>query len=158
MMTLNLSLSIQMDTMILEESENPMTGIRPRQSDKYYGQRDFLLLGNWIFSVDQFFILTDMPAHEQGPSVSTLLRDEALLWFRSNYENWDPAIPLSWPILRAAIREYFAPPNEDRHLQGEWQISNNIGQSLNMCQLCQLWQCESKDCLRPKSSTSLFAD
>jgi hypothetical protein len=55
------------------------SGIRPRQPDKYHGQRDFLLLGNWIFSVDQYFILTDMPVHKQGPFVSTLLRDEALL-------------------------------------------------------------------------------
>ena len=54
----------------------PTSGIRPRQPDKYYGQRDFLLLGNWIFSVDQYFILTDMPIHKQGPFISTLLRDK----------------------------------------------------------------------------------
>ena len=100
--------------------DNTMTGTRPRQPDKYHGQRDFLLLGNWIFSVDQYFILTDMPAHKQGPFVSTLLRDEALLWYRSSYENWDPATPLTWDILRAAMRQYFAPPNEDRRLQDEW--------------------------------------
>ena len=100
--------------------DNAMTGTRPRQPDKYHGQRDFLLLGNWIFSVDQYFILTDMPAHKQGPFVSTLLRDEALLWYRSSYENWDPATPLTWDILRAAMRQYFAPPNEDRRLQDEW--------------------------------------
>jgi len=100
--------------------DNAMTGTRPRQPDKYHGQRDFLLLGNWIFSVDQYFILTDTPAHKQGPFVSTLLRDEALLWYRSSYENWDPATPLTWDILRAAMRQYFAPPNEDRRLQDEW--------------------------------------
>ena len=49
----------------------PTSGIRPRQPDKYYGQRDFLLLGNWIFSVDQYFILIDMPTHKQGPFIST---------------------------------------------------------------------------------------
>src|SRR5439155_2841186 len=44
-----------------EEGETaPTSGIHPRQPDKYYGQRDFLLLGNWIFSVDQYFILTDI--------------------------------------------------------------------------------------------------
>ena len=93
-----------------EHTEHTMTGTRPRQPDKYHGQRDFLLLGNWIFSVDQYFILTDMPAPKQGPFVSTLLRDEALLWFRTSYENWDPETPLTWQILRAAMREYFAPP------------------------------------------------
>ena len=99
------------------EDEHASTGTRPRQTDKYHGQRDFLLLGNWIFSVDQYFILTDMPAHKQGPFVSTLLRDEASL---SNYETWDPATALTWSILRASMREYFAPPNEDRRLQDEW--------------------------------------
>ena len=38
--------------------ETSVTGLRPRQPDKYHGQWDFLLLGNWIFSVDQYFILT----------------------------------------------------------------------------------------------------
>jgi hypothetical protein len=103
-----------------QDTEHALSGTRPRQPDKYHGQRDFLLLGNWIFSVDQYFILTDMPAHKQGPFVSTLLRDEALLWFRTSYENWDPATPLTWAILRAAMRQRFAPPNEDRRIQDEW--------------------------------------
>ena len=106
--------------MAIEDTEHSMTGTRPRQPDKYHGQRDFLLLGNWIFSVDQYFILTGMPVAKQGPFVSMLLRDEALLWYRSSYEQWDPATPLTWEIIRASMREYFAPPNEDRRLQDEW--------------------------------------
>jgi hypothetical protein len=43
-----------------------------------------------------------------------------LLWYRSSYESWDPETPLTWQILRAAMREHFAPPNEDRRLQDEW--------------------------------------
>jgi Retrotransposon gag protein/Zinc knuckle len=97
-----------------------MAGTRLRQPDKYNGQRDFLLLDNWMFSVDQYFILTDMAVHKQGPFVSTLLRDEALLWYRSSYEKWDPKTPLTWEIIRTAVRKYFAPPNEDRRLQDEW--------------------------------------
>jgi Ty3 transposon capsid-like protein/Zinc knuckle len=110
-----------------EGDTTTMSGIRPRQPDKYHGQRDFLLLGNWIFSVDQYFILTEMPVYKQGPFVSTLLRDEALLWYRANYENWDPATPLTWQILRTAMREYFAPPNEDRRLQDEWANLKQYG-------------------------------
>ena len=106
--------------MAIEDTEHSMAGTRPRQPDKYHGQRDFLLLDNWMFSVDQYFILTDMPVHKQGPFVSTLLRDEALLWYRSSYEKWDPKTPLTWEIIRTAMREYFAPPNEDRRLQDEW--------------------------------------
>src|SRR5215510_2499363 len=111
-----------------EEGDTGTTsGIRPRQPDKYYGQRDFLLLGNWQFSVDQYFTLTEMPVHKQGLFVSTLLRDEALLWYRANYENWDSAVPLTWEILRNAMREYFAPPNEDRRLQDEWANLKQFG-------------------------------
>jgi Retrotransposon gag protein/Zinc knuckle len=106
--------------MTIEDVEHPLSGTRPRQPDKYHGQRDFLLLGNWIFSVDQYFILTDMPVQKLGPFVSTLLRDEVLLWYRSSYETWDPKIPLTWEILCAAMREHFAPPNEDPPLQDEW--------------------------------------
>jgi Ty3 transposon capsid-like protein/Zinc knuckle len=113
--------------MAIEDTEHTSAGTRPRQPDKYHGQWDFLLLGNWIFSVDQYFILTDMPTYKQGPFVSTLLRDEALLWFRSNYENWDPDTPLTWDILRAAMRQYFAPPNEDRRLQDEWANLKQYG-------------------------------
>ena len=68
-----------------------------------------------------------MPAHKQGPFVSTLLWDEALLWFRSNYETWDPATALTWSILRASMREYFAPPNEDHRLQDEWANLKQYG-------------------------------
>jgi len=106
--------------MAVEEPEPTSTGIRPRQPDKYHGQRDFLILGNWLFSVDQYFILTDMPAHKQVPFVSTLLRDEALLWYRSYYESSDPSTPLTWEIVRDTMRQRFAPPNEDRRLQDEW--------------------------------------
>jgi hypothetical protein len=113
--------------MAIEDNEHTMTGTRPRQPDKYHGQRDFLLLGNWIFSVDQYFILTDMPVHKQGPFVSTLLRDEALLWYRSSYEAWDSKTPLTWEILRTAMRQYFAPPNEDRRLQDEWANLKQYG-------------------------------
>ena len=90
--------------MAIEDTEHPLAGTRPHQPDKYHVQRDFLLLGNWLFSVDQYFALTDITVHKQAPFVSTPLRDEALLWFRSNYENWDPATPLTWDILSAAMR------------------------------------------------------
>ena len=112
------------------EDEHASTGTRPRQPDKYHGQRDFLLLGNWIFSVDQYFILMDMSVSKQGSFVSMLLRDEALLWYRFSYENWDSATPLTWEILRAAMRQHFAPPNEDRRLQDEWASSTKPSSSI----------------------------
>lgn len=87
-------------------SKKLLTRTRPRKSDKYHGQRDFLSLGNWTFSVDQYFILTGILLSRQGPFISMLLRDEALLWYRSSYENWDPATPLAWDILHVTMREY----------------------------------------------------
>jgi hypothetical protein len=55
------------------------------------------------------------------------LWDEVLLWFRSNYEIWDPATALTWDILRAFMREYFASSNEDRRLQDEWANLKQYG-------------------------------
>jgi hypothetical protein len=95
--------------MAIEDTEHPLSGIRPRQPDRYHGQRDFLLLGNWIFSIDQYFILTDMPVHKQGPL-------SALLWYRSSYESWNPETSRTWEILRAAMCKQ---PNEDRRPQDE---------------------------------------
>ena len=106
--------------MTIEDIEHSSTGTRPRQPDKYHGQRDFLLFGNWIFSMDQYFLLTNTSVPKQALFVSTLLRDEVLLWYRFSYETWDPAISFIWSILRASMREYFALPNEDRRLQNEW--------------------------------------
>jgi hypothetical protein len=95
------------------------TNRRPCQPDKYFGQRDYLLLGNWMFSIDQYITLTDMAEVKQAPFVSTLLRNEALLWYRVNYENWDISNKgiLTWKILKDAMKLYFTPPNEDRRLQ-----------------------------------------
>ena len=106
--------------MAIEDVEQSSTGTRPHQPDKYHGQRDFLLLDNWMFSGDQYFMLTDMSVKKQGPFVSTLLRDEALLWYHPSYESWDPKTPLTWEILHAAMREHLATPNEDRRFRDEW--------------------------------------
>jgi hypothetical protein len=61
-----------------------------------------------------------MPAHKQASYVSTLLHAEALLWFCSTYKNWDATTPLTWPTLRASMKQYFVPPNKDHRLQDEW--------------------------------------
>ena len=120
--------------MAIEDTEHSTAGTRPRQPDKHHGQRDFLLLDNWIFSVDQYFILTDMSVQKQGPFVSTLLRDETLLWYCSSYEKWDPKTPLRWEIIRTAMSEYFAPPMRIVAFRTSGQVSDSTEQSSNMCQ------------------------
>src|SRR5204863_5462648 len=61
------------------------------------------------------------------PFVSKLSRHDALLSYRSSYETRDPPTPLTWSILRASMREYFAPPSEDRRLQDEWANLKQYG-------------------------------
>src|SRR5271169_4833482 len=97
--------------MATEGTEHSMAGTRPRQPDKYNGQRDFLLLDNWLFSVDQYFILTDMPVSKQGPFVSTLLRDEALLWYRSRL----PVTRIGTQLLRSHGTSSTLPCNSTSH-------------------------------------------
>ena len=106
--------------MTIEDIERFSIETHTHQLDKYHGQRDFLLLGNWIFFVNQYFLLTNMLILKQAFFVNTLLRNEALLWYHFSYENWNLAISLTWEILRIIMREYFALSNEDRRLQNEW--------------------------------------
>jgi hypothetical protein len=89
------------------------TGTAPAKAptpEKYHGERNIITLGNWIFNVDRYMTLTGMPPEKQVMYASTLLRGEAMLWFRSNYEDIDPGT-LTWFNIRTARREYFAPPN-----------------------------------------------
>jgi hypothetical protein len=61
--------------------------------------------------MDQYSILTDIPF------VRTQLRDEALLWYRSSYETWDPTTPplgKSFALLCATIL------HDDLRLQDQW--------------------------------------
>jgi hypothetical protein len=58
---------------------------------KYQGERNIITLGNWIFNVDRYMTLMGMPPDKQVMYASTLLRGEAMLWFRSNYEDIDPS-------------------------------------------------------------------
>jgi hypothetical protein len=89
--------------------------------EKYQGKRNIITLGNWIFNVDRYMTLTGMPPDKQVMYASTLLCDEAMLWFRSNYEDVDPST-LTWTDIHTALREYFAPHNRDRRLNDEWAL------------------------------------
>jgi Ty3 transposon capsid-like protein/Zinc knuckle len=87
--------------------------------EKYHGERNIITLGNWLFTIDRYMTLTGMPPYKQVMYASTLLRGEAMLWYRSKYETTDPA-SLAWADVRRELREYFAPPNQDRRLNDEW--------------------------------------
>jgi hypothetical protein len=109
------------------------TGTAPAKAptpEKYHGERNIITLGNWIFNVDRYMTLTGMPPEKQVMYASTLLRGEAMLWFRSNYEDIDPGT-LTWINIRTALREYFAPPNQDRRLNDEWALLRQDGTVYN---------------------------
>jgi hypothetical protein len=98
--------------------------------EKYHGERNIITLGNWLFNVDRYMTLTGMPPEKQVMYASTLLRGEAMLWFRSNYKDVDPST-LTWTSIRTALREYFAPPNQDRRLNDEWALLRQDGTVYN---------------------------
>ena len=93
---------------------------------RYDCSRDIITLGNWMFSVDRYLILTKIPIGEQVLYVSTLLDGEALLWFRSHYENLDYST-LIWKDIRDALKEFFAPPNSNRRLRDAWANIKQTG-------------------------------
>jgi hypothetical protein len=103
-----------------------LKNVKVHQPKAYNGNRNFMVMGNWIFSVERYLALTKIPATEQVLYVSTLLEGEALLWFRSNYEdkNYNE---LMWTEVRDALQLYFKPPNQDRRLQDQWATLRQVG-------------------------------
>jgi Retrotransposon gag protein/Zinc knuckle len=100
--------------------------VKVHQPKRYSGSRNIIELGNWIFSVDRYLTLTRIPESEQVLYASTLLDGEALLWFRSHYEARNYSF-LRWQDVCQSLRDYFAPPNENRRLQDEWASLRQVG-------------------------------
>src|ERR1700694_2758362 len=100
---------------------------KPPRPESYNGQRDFMILSNWLFSIDIFLAAsTNIPENLWVTYIANFLKGEALLWFRATYGNTD-FTTVTWRHLRVAIEEYFAPPNQDRRLQDEWANIRQTG-------------------------------
>lgn len=100
---------------------------KPPRPDSYSGQRDFMILSNWLFSIDIFLAASaNIPTTLQVTYVANFLKGEALLWFRATFGNTNLTL-IEWRDLRTAIQEYFAPPNQDRRLQDEWANLRQTG-------------------------------
>jgi hypothetical protein len=100
---------------------------KPPRPESYNGQRDFMILSNWLFSIDIFLAAsTNIPENLWVTYIANFLKGEALLWFRATYGNTD-LTTVTWRHLRVAIEEYFAPPNQDRRLQDEWANLRQTG-------------------------------
>ena len=89
--------------------------VKVPQPKHYNGSRNFMVLENWIFSVDRYFSLIIIPTENQVLFMSTLLEGEALLWFRSNYKE-ETYKTVTWKDVKEQLKVYFAPPNQDRRL------------------------------------------
>ena len=103
-----------------------LRNVKVHQPKTYNGDRNFMVMGNWVFSVERYLALMKIPLEEQVLYVSTLFEGEALLWFRSNYEKKDYTI-LRWTDIRDALQLYFKPPNQDRRLQDQWATLRQVG-------------------------------
>ena len=93
--------------------------LKPKQSEKYNGKRDFQVIDNWITSVDSYFALI----HAESPDIyhflNTIFSGEAAAWFRFVYRNVDPN-EVTWEVVRMSIKAYFVSPNYTRRLRDEW--------------------------------------
>ena len=103
-----------------------LRNVKVHQPKTYNGNRNFMVLGNWVFSVERYLSLMKIPKDEQVLYISTLFESEALLWFRSKYEHTDYR-SLRWPDIRDALELYFKPPNQDRRLQDQWATLRQVG-------------------------------
>ena len=93
--------------------------LKPKQSEKYNGKRDFQVIDNWITSIDSYFALTHVEAPDIYHYLNTILIGEAATWFRFIYRNVD-STTITWETIKRSIKAYFIPPNYTRRLRDEW--------------------------------------
>jgi Retrotransposon gag protein/Zinc knuckle len=76
---------------------------------KFSGQRNQIIVKQWISSVERYFRYTDYPEHKRVDYATMLLDDKALIWLDRYEENLSDDKPLDWPMLKEAILDYFVP-------------------------------------------------
>ncbi|KAI5054465.1 hypothetical protein GOP47_0030635, partial [Adiantum capillus-veneris] len=95
-----------------------MGSFKPIKPTPYSGQRDSMILEKWIRDTESFYRTSKMEEHLWTSVVSHFLTEEAYSWFLLE-ERKNPY--MSWTRLKAEMRDYFVPKNEDfRHLD-EWR-------------------------------------
>ncbi|KAI5062446.1 hypothetical protein GOP47_0022985 [Adiantum capillus-veneris] len=95
-----------------------MGRFKPIKPTPYSGQRDSLILEKWTRDTESFFRTSKMEERLWTSVVSHFLEGDAYNWFLLE-ERKNPYI--SWTCLKAEMRDYFVPRNEDfRHLD-EWR-------------------------------------
>ena len=95
-----------------ERITTPFT-FKPVSPGNFHGKQDESL-DAWLFQVEQYIQLCSIPPHQQVIFVSSLLRDNAAIWWR----NQDRMLKLEgeqntmyWPEFTEALRQQFNPVN-----------------------------------------------
>ncbi len=93
--------------------------LKPKQPEKYNGNRDFQVIDNWITSVDSYFALTNAQPPQIYYYLNTILTGEAAVWYRFHFQSINPET-ITWENVKAMLKGYFVPPNHKRRLRDEW--------------------------------------
>ena len=100
--------------------------LKPKQPERYDGNRDFQKIDNWVASMDSYFAITGAEPPLIYHYLNTIFTNEAATWFRYNFGKEDPST-LTWSTVRAALLNYFVRPNHMRRLRDQWAEARQIG-------------------------------
>jgi hypothetical protein len=81
--------------------------VKPPKPDLFHGHKTGPTVRDWIFQVDQYLQLTAIPAAQQVPFVTTLLRGTAAQWWQDycalEHEEMAPTIR-TWNDFKTTIK------------------------------------------------------
>ena len=89
----------------------PVMRVKPNRPSPFTGKRSESLEA-WIFQMQQFCALAQVPVDDRVTLAATFFKDQAALWWRSYHQtqNW-LAAPPNWNQFLTALRAQFIPVN-----------------------------------------------
>jgi len=84
----------------------PRHGNKPPKPDQFYGTDDAKRVRQWVFQVENYFVVTEEPVARRVAYATTLLRKNALLWWQSLSPEERPVV---WEDFSRVLIEYFQP-------------------------------------------------
>jgi hypothetical protein len=97
-----------------QQQQQPPSRSKPARPDSYHGVGyKGPKIEEWIFKMEQYFALMQVPADQQVTYASTLLTGDALEWFRLQRAKAANNIPYAtWHALVTAMRQQFSVINQ----------------------------------------------
>jgi len=104
---------IKINTDLLRKSQKPILKINP--PDKFEGKRNGKIsINDWLFQVDQYFLATELTDEDyQVRLAASLLRDNALMWWKTVNERNINSSQISWNYLKELLIKRFQDPNRE---------------------------------------------